>query len=468
MTTSSSEAASARAPAHPRFYLAAWRWHFYSGLFVVPFLLVLALTGLVMVYFTGFQNRLGNQVYVEPQTSTTTLAAQAQTALAPYHGAALKTYISPKSADMAAWFVLTHQGTTLAVAVNPYTAERLATVDKEHTWFAWAEKIHGTLLLGDTGDLLIEAAAGLGIVMIITGLYLFWPRGTSRWSSVLMPDWRATGRAWWKSLHATVGFWISLVLLAFLLTGMSWTGVWGGKLVQPWASFPAEKWDAVPTSHTTHDSLNTAGSHEVPWGLEQTSMPASVPHAHHTPASNGTSPAPVTLDSAAALAHQLGFAGQYQISLPQDEHGVYTLSRDTMSGDLNNPFRDRTVHIDRYTGKVLAEVGFHDYSGMAKLMAVGIALHQGDVGLWSAWANLLFCLAVILLCISGIVMWWMRRPHNSRLLCAPPAPQTPIWKTGALIMLTTGLAFPVAGTVLLATVVLDYCLLSRLPSLKTR
>ena len=30
-------------------YAAVWRWHFYAGLYVAPFLLLLALTGLVML-----------------------------------------------------------------------------------------------------------------------------------------------------------------------------------------------------------------------------------------------------------------------------------------------------------------------------------------------------------------------------------------------------------------------------------
>ena len=46
------------------FHAVAWRWHFYAGLYVVPFLLMLALTGLVMVFFTGFQTRLGPVVTV--------------------------------------------------------------------------------------------------------------------------------------------------------------------------------------------------------------------------------------------------------------------------------------------------------------------------------------------------------------------------------------------------------------------
>jgi uncharacterized iron-regulated membrane protein len=47
-----------------RFHAVAWRWHFCAGLYVVPFLLMLALTGLVMVLFTGFQTRLGPAVMV--------------------------------------------------------------------------------------------------------------------------------------------------------------------------------------------------------------------------------------------------------------------------------------------------------------------------------------------------------------------------------------------------------------------
>jgi uncharacterized iron-regulated membrane protein len=461
---SSSATVPARAASSSRFYAVAWRWHFYSGLFVAPFLLMLAITGLVMVYFTGFQSRLGNLVYVQPQNTTQAVTAQARAVLTEMPGATLKEYIAPKDRDLSAWFVVVRNGATEAVSVDPYTARVLKTVDKESTIYAWAEEIHGTLLIGDVGDRILEVAAGLGIVMIVTGLYLFWPRNGNRWAQVLVPEWRASGRRWWKSLHASVGFWVSIILLAFLLTGMSWTGIWGGKLVQPWATFPAAKWDAVPASDATHASLNTAGGHDVPWGLEQTLLPASGSDAGVLGVAAGE---PVNLDGVSALATRLGFAGQFHINVPQDEKGVYTISADTMSGDLTNPFKDRTVHVDRYTGRVLADVAFADYSLVAKAMAIGIALHQGDVGLWSAWANVLFCLAIVLLCVSGIVMWWVRRPQGSGRLAAPVVPaQAPLWKTGALVMVITGLAFPLAGGVLLAVVVLDWVLISRVPALK--
>jgi len=38
------------APDRWRFYRAVWRWHFYAGLFVLPFIAWLALTGATYLY----------------------------------------------------------------------------------------------------------------------------------------------------------------------------------------------------------------------------------------------------------------------------------------------------------------------------------------------------------------------------------------------------------------------------------
>lgn len=457
--------AGTKPSSHSSFHAVAWRWHFYAGLYVVPFLLMLALTGLVMVFFTGFQTRLGPVVTVNPMDhAPLPVSAQAKAVLELRSQATLREYIAPVTPDRASWFVVARDGTTEAVAVDPYTAQVLQLVDKDRTWFAWAEKIHGTLLLGDVGDRLIEIAAGLAIVMVVTGFYLWWPRGGTRWAQVLLPDLRLKGRLCWRSLHASLGFWLGAVLLVFLLTGLSWTGVWGAKFAQPWGSFPAAKWDAVPLSDATHATLNAGGTHEVPWGLAQTPLPAS-----GSPGGAVGVPAgqPVDLDSVAALAKQLGFTGQHHIQLPQGDTGVYTLSADTMSGDLGRPTQDRTVHVDRYTGRVLAEAAYADYPLLAKAMAVGIALHQGDLGLWNAVLNVLFCLAIVFLCVSGIVMWWKRRPKGSWRLVAPPAPRDPsLWKGGALVMCALALAFPLSGAVLLGVLLLDWLVVSRLPALR--
>jgi uncharacterized iron-regulated membrane protein len=400
------EASGVGAPARARvnWYAVAWRWHACAGLIVAPFLLTLALTGAVMVFFTGFQTRLGPNPTVQPLPVAHTVSEQALAALAVVPDGRLLTYIAPRAADRAAWFVVRHRTDTLALAVDPYRGEVLRMVDKERTPYAWAERIHGTLLIGDVGDRLIEVAAWAALVMLVTGAVLWWPRGAQPWASRFRTQPRAKGRVWWRSLHASLGVWTGLLLIGFLLTGLTWTGVTGAKWLQAWNSFPAAKWYEVPASARPHGALNTAGLQEVPWGLVQVPMPASKPAQ-----GPGT---PMDLDRAAALAREMGFSGQHQIALPQGETGVFTLSSDSMSGDSQRPTGDRTVHLDRYSGRVLADIRYGHYNGLARTMAVATALHQGDLGWWNALINLLACVAVALMCVAGVVMWWQRRPRR--------------------------------------------------------
>ena len=457
-----------RAPATAlaRFHHTAWRWHFYAGLYVVPFLLMLSITGLVMVYFTGFQTRLGNRIEVVPAGTALAVGHQAEAVQQLWPYAKLKSYHAPATPTEPSWFTLAFADHERAVAVNPYTGEALNSVNKETTVFAWAEKIHGTLLIGPVGDALIEVAAGLGLVLIATGVYMHWPRGGTTWRKALTVPQGTSGRRWWAALHAAVGLWTALVLCGFLLSGLAWSGVWGAQWVQPWSSFPADKWDHLPLSEQTHAALSAPGLKEVAWGMEQTPLPASGSVAGR----GGIAPGmPVNLDTVNHLARSLGFAGAYRIATPQGPQGVYTISADTMGGDLQNPTQDRYVHVDRYSGRVLADVGFADYSALAKVMAVGTALHQGDLGLWSAWLNVVFCLAVVLLCTSGVVIWWQRRPRQAGRLVAPPAPRHPaLWKTGAVVMVATALAFPLTGAVVVAVLLLDLVVLSRWAGLKHR
>ncbi len=406
------DAPGAGAPARARVDLraslrrVAWRWHAIAGLLVLPFLLTLALTGAVMVFYTGFQTRLGADPRVAPLPTLQPVSAQALAAMADVPDGRLRTYVAPRAHDRAAWVVIEREGQTLAAAVDPYRATVLHWVDKENTPFAWAQRIHGTLLIGDLGDRLIEIAAWATLVMLVTGLVLWWPRGGLGWRSRLWPGARRRGLAWWRSLHGSLGLCTGAVLLVFLLSGLTWTGVTGGKWLQAWGSFPAGTWDAVPLSSEPHAALNTAGLQEVPWGLAQTPLPASGSSQGADGLAAGT---PVDLDSVAAFAKRIGFHGQHQIAPPRDARGVYTVSANTMSGDLGQPTGDRTVHVDRYSGRVLADIRFADYGAMAKTMAVAIALHQGDMGLWNALLNLAACVAVVLLCVAGVVMWWLRR-----------------------------------------------------------
>jgi uncharacterized iron-regulated membrane protein len=444
-----------------KLYFAAWRWHFYAGLYVIPFFIMLAATGLLMLWLAFLDGRDGERYAVTQLDTPISVSQQAQAAVDTVADGELKTYIAPRAPDLAAVFRVDGADGPIMVAVDPYTGDVLADYARRQGLYDLADNIHGSLLLGVTGDRMIEIAASLGMVLVATGLYIWWPRGEQSWRRALIPTF-GRGRSLWKSLHGVVGIWSSIFLLFFLVSGLSWAGVWGEKMMQAWNQFPAEKWGA-PLSDQTHASMN-GGIKEVPWALELTPMPASGSVAGDA----GIDPSnPLTLDTVDRFAREIGFTERYQLSLPQGATGVWTLSHDSMSNDGPNPTADRTVHVDRYSGNILADVRYEDYSPFAKFMAVGIALHMGTMGLWSVLANTVFCLAVIFLSVSAIVLWWKRRPAGVSRLAAPPMPKDmPLWQGAVLVGLAVSMAFPLAGLTLLAVLTLDALILSRAPKLK--
>lgn len=446
-----------------KLYFAVWRWHFYAGLYVIPFLIMLAITGIVMVWFTAVAPEYGERLGVESQSQTLSITDQANAALVIHPEGKVGQYIAPHDDMTPAIYRVDLADGQRMIAVDPYTGAVLRDTLNGATWYALANDIHGTLLIGDLGDRLVEIAASLGLLLVITGLYLAWPRNGSGIRRLLLPDLRAKGRAWWKSLHGVAGFWISIGLVFFLISGLAWAGIWGERYVQAWATFPAAKWNKVPLSDKRHKDMNMTADDTVPWALEQTPMPMSGSEVGVTGLPMGV---PVNLENIVALGRTIGFQGRFQVALPSNEGGVWTLSQDSNSYDGPDPTADRTVHIDQYTGKILAQICFADYGLAAKSMAVGIALHEGQLGLWNVVLNIAFCAVVVFVCVSGVVMWWKRRPAGALRLAAPPKPAGVPLRGVAVIALLLSLAFPVLGMTLAAVLLVDFLVLQNVPKMK--
>lgn len=449
------------AQASSKLYRAVWRWHFYAGIFVVPFLLVLATTGLLILWFTGVAPEYGQWRKLNPATAPLSISQQVDSALKTYPGKTVSQYITPWDTGYPALVRVAAEGGDRMLAIDPADGSIVQDVPQANTWNDFLTNVHGELLVGGNGgpgDFVVEIAASLGVIMVLSGLYLWWPRKSRSFFKSFVPQLSLKGRPLWRSIHESVGATISVVLLFFLLSGLAWAGVWGGKFVQAWSTFPAEKWDAVPTSDASHASMNHGALEEVPWTLEQTPMPESGSKAGVEGLAPGSK---LDFESMVTFGRSLGFEGRFQIAAPADDKGVWTLSQDSMSYDSINPTADRTVHIDQYTGKVLADVKFADYPFFGKVMAVGIALHEGQLGWWNVALNTLFCLAVMLMSVSGVVMWWKRKPVGA--LGAPRYAQGYRAPVAILVLAAVmGVLLPLGGLAVLVFAVTDYLLPKRL------
>jgi uncharacterized iron-regulated membrane protein len=114
-----------------------------------------------------------------------------------------------------------------------------------------------------------------------------------------------------------------------------------------------------------------------------------------------------------------------------------------------------SLYVDAATGAVKAEVTYDQFGPGAKLFEWSIYTHQGtQYGQINRIVMLSGCIAVWLLGISALMMWWKRRPRGR--LAAPVAPPGSRAKVAVLaIVLPLAILYPLTGLSLVVAVLLD-------------
>ncbi|WP_207483012.1 PepSY-associated TM helix domain-containing protein [Arenibaculum pallidiluteum] len=431
-------------------YRAVWRWHFYAGLLVLPFLIILAATGALYL----FRDEIDTLVHAdlkqvrEQAVQPLPPIALVERALAAHPGTAVKFMPASSPASSAEVTVATEGNARIAVYLNPYDGRVLGSLPDRGTVMWIVREIHSLAFLGPVAQGMIEIAGAWSIMLVGTGVYLWWPRGQA--GGVVSLRGTPRRRVFWRDLHAVTGAFVGVVLVFLAATGMPWSVLWGAK-VNEWANgqnfgYPAGVRVAVPMSdeHLNHIAPTT-------WSLEQAKVPESTP-----PGSTAPTGEPIGLDRAVAILDGLGLHAGYVVNLPRGPRGVYTGS--VYPDDLS---RQRVVHLDQYSGRPLIDMSYADYGPLGRGLEWGINVHLGrEFGLANQLLLLAACLAIIVLSASGAVMWWKRRPRGS--LGVPPAPADRAKLRGVVAILAVGgIVFPLAGLSLVAMLALDRLVTAR-------
>lgn len=434
-------------------YRRVWRWHFFAGLLCLPFIFLLAITGAVYLFNKQIDDVVHADLLLRPTATASTLPAGqlVEQALRAEPGVA-RALIWPQDARHTVQVDVQQQGGAVRqVFLDPASGAVLGSLVESERLMPLVKRIHSLTVAGNAGNALIEIVAGWVIVLVLSGAYLWWPRG--RKAGVLRIRPQASGRVWWRDLHAVTGAFAAVVILFLALTGMPWSLVWGaqvnGWLTSQGLGTPVGVWFGAPKSTVPMSTLG-----QVSWSLERQAMPASSPPAHHghdtaahaAPAQQGA----IGIDRAAAAFSAAGLHSGYRLVLPNGLDGVYSAVRQR-SADLGL----RVIHVDQYSGRVLQDIGPQDVGAVARLTDWGISVHQGlEYGLPNQLLMLAGCLALMLLCVSGVVLWWKRRPAGR--LAAPPRKDGDRLAAGVIVIAAClGLVFPLLGASMLAAALFD-------------
>jgi len=414
-------------------YNAIWRWHFIAGLVILPFVLILAVTGGIYLFKDEINDAAyGRLRFVEPAASAPLLASQITAAALEANPGTLKAYSSAAAADRSAEVdILGEDGLKNTVYVDPYTG-----AVKGSLWDGGAagspamyvvRKLHSLEYVGWIGNRLIEMAAGWMVLLVASGVYLWWPRGKKVGTLTI----KATrGRPWWRDLHAVTGIYTGVFIVFLAMTGLPWSSIWGGKFYDyAYAlglGMPDGYWSGKPVSTVPVSGVVD----RAPWIMEQQPMPLSTAAAG----------VPQALDSVVAKVEALGIVPGYAVVMPNGPEGVFTAS--VYPDDITY---ERVIHLDQYTGEVLYDAGLADLGTLGRWAEWGISVHMGqEFGLVNQIVLLLACAAMVMLCVSAAAMWWKRRPSG-----ALGIPQVPVdWRiprTLLLMAVAAGIFFPLVG-----------------------
>ncbi len=439
-------------------YRAVWRWHFYAGLFCLPFVIILSISGAFYLFKTeieAWEERRFDSLS-KTEIAETAPSKRIQAAIDAIPGSRLSSYELPQSENSATRVIVRKGGETIRVFVHPTTLEVLGEMPERNRFMRIIKVIHGELMLGPRGSYIVEMAASWTIVMILTGIYLWWPRNAKGWGGLLYPRLTSTSKVFWKDLHSVPGMWISGMALVLLLSGLPWSNFWGDyfKTVRR----------LTGTAVARQDWSNRGEEEESKGGGEHQGH-SNAPRKNRTSGDSGWKRGEsraqfdiAAVDRIVPEIESLRLAHPVTISPPIRDGGNWSVR----SNAPNRPLRS-TLTVNGTTGDIVSREDFRDRHILDKIVGYGIAIHEGQLfGLPNQLLGLTTATGLVLLSVSGIVLWWRRRDRG--VLGAPVQGSMPCMSFGLLvIVLGLGIYLPMFGASLILVLLVERLVLRRIP-----
>lgn len=197
------------------------RWlGFIAGLVV----LIVSITGCIFCFQDEIQDAIYNYRRVEvqhkPYLPPSTLKAEGLKG----HPGATASYMYYYGVDRPAALLVNlpkEQG-MLYVYMNPYTGQVTHTENPARNFFIIVEYIHLYLLLpANVGRLVVGISVLVFIVLMITGIILWWPKRKSDRKRSFNIKWNGRWRRVNYDLHNVLGFYATGIAIILALTGLS-------------------------------------------------------------------------------------------------------------------------------------------------------------------------------------------------------------------------------------------------------
>ena len=352
--------------------------HLIVGLLTGVFIALLCLTGAILAFelqIVDFAER--DSRAQPPSASAELLSPQMILTKAGREAAASLQYAEWSSnPGMPVRLISRNRSATL---INGYTGEVLGTgAIRLRAFMRWVTNLHTDLTSGPTGNWLISIANAAFAFIILSGLWLWWPRQW-RWKALrnsvaIRFDVKGKARDW--NWHNALGFWFLIPLLFICLTGIDmsfhpvdqwWRSFGGSQVMGPGKAPTKLAAQAEPASTEWPGWMHRVQQHYPGWRSIQ------LQNSMGTPNKDGIIPIAVK----------------------------YGTQRQTT--------RALDIKLDTRSGQIIEERGWSSNEGSLRARSLVRLGHTGEFfGNWGQLLGLIACLAGLVLVYTGFALSWRR------------------------------------------------------------
>lgn len=349
--------------------------HLWLGLASGFIVFIVAITGCIFVFHDEIRDLTQDWRKITPQDQNFVLPSILQQKVKErYPGADVSMVVYQNSERPAHIFTIV-DGTPYNIYFNPYSGQLLHMQNLNRDFFLIVEEIHMYLLLPEKiGRQVVGVSTIIFVFLIMSGLFLWWPKKKKNLPKNLRIRWNARWRRVNYDWHKVTGTYISLLALVIALAGLGFSYEW------------------------MHEAFYVFGN-----------LGKDYPEDHVSPEIGETE------DPAAADPVDLAFMKTVEL-MPKS--GMYFTWEQGEEASIVTGAYPEALEFDHQsnfyfhpqTGELLRTHYYADKSTGLKLQEMNYGLHTGQYfGLPGKILAFLVSLFVAGLPVSGFMIWWGRK-----------------------------------------------------------
>jgi len=264
------------------------------------------------------------------------------------------------------------------VYLNPYTGKVLKTRVNDPNFFEIVIELHTSLLLGEVGRQIVDYATLIFLILLISGIYLWWPKKKIGIKQRMKFDWKTSTK--WKrknfDLHSILGFYASWIVIFVAITGLNWGFEWVDKGIYAVATFGEEYKPYTQVNSTSAVTVNKA------IGLDDSILQTAIQKYGQT------------------------FESWHYYFPEKSEESISLY----INPDINTWYKSSTYYFDQRTGKLLQTENPKDFNNGQLIRNMYYDIHIGKIlGLTGQLLVFFASIIVASLPVTGFLIWWGRK-----------------------------------------------------------